>query len=75
LGHCDLCDLCGLFGHKDHEGDTKNTKQVCDDLACLLFINGTSKKSVSQNNGNNNYFVSVMNGKIDEELLPLEIIK
>ena len=48
---------------------------ACDDKAGLLFINGVVKKSVSQNVDNNNYFVSVVDGKIREELLPAEIIK
>lgn len=48
---------------------------ACDDRAGLLFINGTMKKSVSLDATNNNYFVSVADGKIKEELLPAEIIK
>jgi len=48
---------------------------ACDDRAGLLFINGVVKKSVSQNTDNNNYFVSVVDGKIKEELLPAEILK
>jgi dipeptidase E len=48
---------------------------ACDDLAGLLFINGVVKKSVSQNSENNNYFVSIVDGKVKEELLPAEIIK
>jgi dipeptidase E len=48
---------------------------ACDDLSGLLFINGIMKKSVSQNAYNNNYFISLADGKIKEELLPAEIIK
>jgi peptidase E len=48
---------------------------ACDDLAGLLFVNGIVKKSVSLNTSNNNYFVSLKNGEINEELLPAEIIK
>ena len=48
---------------------------ACDDQAGLLFINGALKRSVSQNAENNNYFVSVVDGKIVEKLLPSEIIK
>lgn len=48
---------------------------ACDDQAGLLFINGVVKKSVSLNAENNNYFVSVVNGKIKEELLPAELLK
>ena len=48
---------------------------ACDDRAGLLFVNGTMKRSVSLDSTNNNYFVSVVDGKIKEELLPAEIIK
>jgi dipeptidase E len=48
---------------------------ACDDAAGLVFVNGKLKKSVSQNAENKNYFVSVKDGKIHEELLPAEIIK
>jgi hypothetical protein len=33
------------------------------------------KKSVSLDSNNNNYFVSLVDGKIKEELLPAEILK
>ncbi len=48
---------------------------ACDERAGLLFINGTLKKSVSQDAENNNYFLTVVDGKVKEELLPAEIIK
>jgi dipeptidase E len=48
---------------------------ACDDMAGLLFLNGKLKKSLSLNTDNNNYFITVENGKIREELLPAEIIK
>lgn len=48
---------------------------ACDDRAGLLFIDGVMKKSVSLDSMNNNYFVSLVEGKIKEELLPAEIIK
>lgn len=48
---------------------------ACDDMAGLLFINDKLKKSVSINAENNNYFISIENGKIKEDLLPAEIIK
>ena len=48
---------------------------ACDDEAGLLFINGELAKSVSLNSKNNNYFLSVKDGKIHEEELPSEIIK
>jgi peptidase E len=48
---------------------------ACDDRAGLLFINGVMKRSVSLDANNNNYFVSLVDGKIKEELLPAEIIQ
>ncbi len=48
---------------------------ACDDLAALLLVNGKLKKSVSLNSENNNYFISVENGKIKEELLPPSPLK
>ena len=48
---------------------------ACDDFAGLLFVNGEVKKSVSQNEENKNYFVSLKDGKIIETVLPAEIIK
>jgi hypothetical protein len=48
---------------------------ACDDRAGLLFINGAMRKSVSLDSTSNNYFVSLVDGKIKEELLPAEIIK
>lgn len=48
---------------------------ACDDLAGLLFVNGEMKKSVTQDAGHKNYFVSVKNGKIHEEVLPAELIE
>jgi len=48
---------------------------ACDDQAALLFVNGELKKSLSMNDKNNNYFISLENGKIKEELLPAELMK
>jgi peptidase E len=48
---------------------------ACDNLAGLLFINSELKKSVTQNPEHKNYFISIKDGKINEELLPAEIIK
>ena len=48
---------------------------ACDDNAALVFVNGVMKKSISLDKENNNYFISVDNGKIREEMLPAEIIK
>jgi peptidase E len=48
---------------------------ACDDLSGILFKNGSYSKSVSQNKDNNSYFVSIVDGKIKEELLVPEIIK
>lgn len=46
-----------------------------DDLSGILFINGSFKKSVSQSRDNNSYFVSIVDGKLNEELLTSEIVK
>ena len=54
-------------------GNIKNAK--ADTLLNLKTLNEKLKKSVSLNAENNNYFISVENGKIKEELLPSEIIK
>jgi len=48
---------------------------ACDDQAGLLFVNGEMKKSVTRNENHHNYFVSLKNGKIDEQLLPAELLK
>lgn len=48
---------------------------ACDDQAGLLFVNGEMKKSVTRNENHRNYFVSVKEGKIDEQVLPAEFIK
>lgn len=48
---------------------------ACDDRAGLLFVNGVMKKSVTQHENHHNYFVSAKDGKINEQLLPAEIIK
>lgn len=48
---------------------------ACDDMAGLLFVNGVLRKSVTMNADNKNYFVSLKEGKIIEELLPAEILK
>jgi hypothetical protein len=43
-------------------------------MAGLLFVNGKMEKSITLNKENKNYFVSIKDGKINEELLPAEII-
>ena len=48
---------------------------ACDDLAGLLFVNGEVKKSISLDSDNKNYFVSVKEGVIHEQIIPTEIIK
>ena len=48
---------------------------ACDDQAGLVFVNGVVYKSVSHNKDNNNYFVSLAEGTIKEELLPAEILE
>jgi hypothetical protein len=44
-------------------------------MAGLVFVNGVMRKSVTIDADNKNYFVSVKEGKINEEVLPAEIIK
>jgi dipeptidase E len=44
---------------------------ACDDRAGILFENGKYIKSVSANKDNNCYYVSVSEGKIKEEILPI----
>jgi len=48
---------------------------ACDDQAGILFENEKYIKSVSLNSNNNTYYLSVVDGKIKEQLLPVEIIK
>jgi peptidase E len=48
---------------------------ACDYNAALVFVNGVMKRSISLNKDNNNYFISVVDGKIREEMLPAEIIQ
>jgi dipeptidase E len=48
---------------------------ACDDMAGILFVNGKLKKAVTMNAENNNYFISMENGKIKEELIPSEMLK
>ncbi len=48
---------------------------ACDDQAGLLFVNGKVSKSVTLNTENKNYFVSKKDGKINEEVIPAEIIE
>jgi peptidase E len=48
---------------------------ACDDAAGLLFVNGKVSKSVSLNTENKNYFVSVKDGKVIEEVIAAEILK
>ena len=49
---------------------------ACDDMAGMLFENEKYIKSVATNDTNNTWYISVINGKIDEKLLPVgEIIK
>lgn len=48
---------------------------ACDDGAGLLFMNGEMVRSVTLHADHKNYFVSVKDGKIDEKILPAEILK
>jgi len=46
-----------------------------DDMAGVLFRDGKFVKALSLNNNNNVYYISVKDGKINEEKLATEIIK
>jgi dipeptidase E len=49
---------------------------ACDDQAGLLFINGEVRKAVTQNPAySKSYFISVVDGKIKEDLITAEVIK
>jgi dipeptidase E len=48
---------------------------ACDDLAGLVFQNGKFKKAVTLDKKNNAYYVSIKDGKIDEQDLHAELIK
>lgn len=48
---------------------------ACDDLAGLLFQNGTLTKAVTLDKSNSVYYVSVKDGKIEEQKLTAELIK
>jgi dipeptidase E len=48
---------------------------ACDDVAGLLFVNGEVRKSVSLHPENRNYFVSLIDGRIHEEVLHPELIE
>lgn len=61
--------LKAILDHKMGNG------YACDDRAGLLFVNGKMSKSVSFDKAHNNYFISLVNGEIKEELLPAELIK
>ena len=47
---------------------------ACDDSSALVFVNGVMKKSITFAKENSNYFISVANGEIKEEILPAEFI-
>jgi len=48
---------------------------ACDDEAGMLFVNGRFTKAVTLNKNDNVYYVSVKDGKIDEQKLQAEFIK
>ena len=49
---------------------------ACDDMAGIVFENERYLKTVALNDTNNAWYITVINGKIDEKLLPVtEIIK
>jgi dipeptidase E len=47
---------------------------ACENGAALLFINGEMSKSLSLDPGSHNFYVSVVNGKVTEKILPAQII-
>ena len=48
---------------------------ACDDKAGMLFVNGKLTKAVTLNKDENVYYVSVKDGKIEEQKLQVEVIK
>ena len=48
---------------------------ACDDEAGMLFVNGKFTKAVTLNKNDNVYYVSVKDGKIEEQKLQAELIK
>lgn len=48
---------------------------ACDDLSGVLFRNEQYVKSVSINKESRSYFISVVNGKIEEKILEQELIQ
>jgi dipeptidase E len=62
--------------HKAILKGTLNAGYAIDDQAGLLFVNGVVKKAVTQNaTYSNSYFISVVDGKIKEEVMTAETIK
>ncbi len=47
---------------------------ACDSPAGLLFINGKVQQSLTLSDGANNYFISLLNGKVNEEIIPTVMI-
>ena len=47
---------------------------ACDDRSAVHFVNGEFKKAVSLDDKNNSYFVSLKEGEVVEEKLPVEIL-
>jgi dipeptidase E len=53
-----------------------NAGYAIDDLAGIVFENEKYIRTVAVNDKNNTYYISVINGKVDEKLLPVvEMIK
>jgi dipeptidase E len=48
---------------------------ACDDRAGILFQNEKLIRSVAIDDSSHTYFVSVLDGKIKEDVLPVEMIK
>jgi dipeptidase E len=47
---------------------------ACDDMAGLLFVNGEMRKSITIDASQKSYFVSLKDGKINEEVIKAELI-
>jgi dipeptidase E len=47
---------------------------ACDDMAGLLFIDGKMKKSITINTLHKSYFVSLKDGKINQEIITATLI-
>lgn len=60
--------------HKNIKTGKLTEGYACDDRSGVHFINGELKKAVSLDDKNNSYFVSLKEGEVVEEKLPVEIL-